>query len=90
MCWTKPPPSCGLVHIRFMDDILILAPTRWHLRRAVKAVNQTLGALSLEKHPDNTFIGTRVRLPRLSFLSGWSGCGQADSHKLHPEGISAL
>jgi hypothetical protein len=40
-----------------MDDILILAPTRWRLRRAVKAVNQTLGALSLEKHPDKTFIG---------------------------------
>jgi RNA-directed DNA polymerase len=40
-----------------MDDILILAPTRWQLRRAVKAVNQTLGALSLEKHPDKTFIG---------------------------------
>ena len=40
-----------------MDDILILAPTRWRLRRAVKVVNQTLGALSLEKHPDKTFIG---------------------------------
>ena len=40
-----------------MDDILILAPTRWQLRRAVKTVNATLGALSLEKHPDKTFIG---------------------------------
>src|ERR1019366_5166838 len=40
-----------------MDDILILAPTRWQLRGAVKLVNQTLGALSLEKHPDKTFIG---------------------------------
>jgi hypothetical protein len=29
----------------------------WQLRRAVKLVNQTLGALSLEKHPDKTFIG---------------------------------
>jgi hypothetical protein len=44
-------------YIRFMDDILILAPTRWQLRGAVKVVNQTLGALSLEKHPDKTFIG---------------------------------
>ncbi len=35
----------------------ILAPTHWQLRGAVKAVNQTLGALSLEKHPDKTFIG---------------------------------
>jgi hypothetical protein len=27
------------------------------LRRAVKTVNATLGALRLEKHPDKTFIG---------------------------------
>src|SRR5437588_1237504 len=40
-----------------MDDILILAPTRWQLRSAVKVVNQTLGMLRLEKHPDKTFIG---------------------------------
>jgi RNA-directed DNA polymerase len=46
-----------LFYIRFMDDILILAPTHWQLRRAVKVVNQTLGALSLAKHPDKTFIG---------------------------------
>lgn len=31
--------------------------TRWQLRGAVKVVNQTLGALSREKHPDKTFIG---------------------------------
>jgi hypothetical protein len=46
-----------LFYVRFMDDILILAPTRWQLRRAVKVVNQILGTLSLEKHPDKTFIG---------------------------------
>ena len=42
---------------RDLDDILILAPTRWQLRGAVKVVNETLGTLSLEKHPDKTFIG---------------------------------
>jgi RNA-directed DNA polymerase len=47
----------GLFYIRFMDDILILAATRWQLRGAVKVVNQCLVALSLEKHPDKTFIG---------------------------------
>jgi RNA-directed DNA polymerase len=46
-----------LFYVRFMDDILILAPTRWQLRGAVKMVNQTLGTLDLEKHPDKTFIG---------------------------------
>ncbi len=40
-----------------MDDILVLAPTRWRLRKAVNVVNQTLGLLRLEKHPDKTFIG---------------------------------
>lgn len=40
-----------------MDDILVLASTRWKLRRAVKIVNQQLAALELEKHPDKTFIG---------------------------------
>ena len=49
------PPR--LFYVRFMDDILILAPTRWQLRGAVKVVNETLGALSLETHPDKTFIG---------------------------------
>ncbi len=47
----------GLFYVRFMDDILVLAPTRWTLRRAVKAVNEVLGGLCLEKHPDKTFIG---------------------------------
>jgi len=47
----------SLFYVRFMDDILVLAPTRWTLRRAVKAVNEVLGGLCLEKHPDKTFIG---------------------------------
>jgi reverse transcriptase-like protein len=36
-----------LFYVRFMDDILILAPTRWQLRGAVKVVNQMLGMLRL-------------------------------------------
>jgi RNA-directed DNA polymerase len=46
-----------LFYVRFMDEILIFAPTRWQLRGAVKVVNQMLGTLKLEKHPDKTFIG---------------------------------
>ncbi len=46
-----------LFYVRFMDDILVLAPTRWKLRRAVKVVNEVLRSLRLEKHPDKTFIG---------------------------------
>ncbi len=55
------------VHVRFCEGVgvkfpratrlLVLAPTRWKLRRAVKAVNGVLCGLCLEKHPDKTFIG---------------------------------
>ena len=31
--------STGLFYVRFMDDILVLAPTRWELRKAVRALN---------------------------------------------------
>jgi hypothetical protein len=51
----------GLFYVRFMDDVLVLVRSRWQLRRAVKVVNQALGALSLEKHPDKTFVGRIVR-----------------------------
>ena len=47
----------GLFYVRFMDDILVLAPTRWKLRRAVRVLNQVQSSLKLEKHPEKTFIG---------------------------------
>ena len=47
----------GLFFVRFMDDVLVLSPTRSKLRRAVKKLNRTLAALKLEKHPEKTFIG---------------------------------
>ena len=51
----------GQFYMRFMDDILVLAPTRWRLRKAVKAVNEVLGSLCLLKHPDKTFVGRTER-----------------------------
>ena len=56
-CLDERMEKSGLFHVRFMDDILVLSPTRWRLRKAVKAVNHVLGSLNLEKHPDKTFIG---------------------------------
>ena len=53
--------ATGLFFVRFMDDILVLAPTRWKLRRAVRIVNETLAELGLEKHPDKTFIGRAAK-----------------------------
>ncbi len=37
-----------LFYLRFMDDILVLAPTRWRFR---KAVNEVLGSLGLLTRP---------------------------------------
>ncbi|MCP4254013.1 MAG: hypothetical protein GY775_11505 [Candidatus Scalindua sp.] len=47
----------GLYYARFMDDWIVIAPTRWKLRSAVRIVNATLNALKVEQHPDKTFIG---------------------------------
>ena len=47
----------GLAYARFMDDWVILAPSRWKLRAAIRLVNETLAELKLQQHPDKTFIG---------------------------------
>ena len=47
----------GLFYARFMDDWVILAPTRWKLRRAIHVTNQCLEQLKVKQHPDKTFIG---------------------------------
>lgn len=51
----------NLFYVRFMDDILILAPTRWKIRKAMALVQATLLRLHLDTHPDKTFIGRIVR-----------------------------
>ncbi len=40
-----------------MDDWVVIAPTRWKLRSAIRIVNEILNVLRVEKHPDKTFIG---------------------------------
>ncbi len=44
-------------YFRYMDDILILASTRWKLKKAIRVLNETLEELKLEKHPDKTDMG---------------------------------
>jgi len=48
-------------YIRYMDDILILAPSRWRLRRAIATMNRELEGLGLTLHPDKTTIGPTAR-----------------------------
>ena len=59
----------GCFYVRFMDDWVVLAPTRWKLRRAIRAVNEVMASLRVEKHPDKTFIGRIVR--GFDFLGYW-------------------
>jgi RNA-directed DNA polymerase len=42
---------------RYMDDLIVLAPTRWKLRKAIRTVNQHFSALKLKQHPDKTTLG---------------------------------
>jgi len=49
--------TTGLPYARFMDDWVILAPSRWKLQAAIRLVNETLAELKLQQHPDKTFIG---------------------------------
>ena len=57
----------GDVHVRFCESLrgqfpwatrlLILSKTRWHNRKAIKAMNQIFNQLKLKQHPDKTFMG---------------------------------
>ena len=49
--------ATGLFYVRFMDDWVVRAPTRWKLRKVVRIVNETLAELGVEQHPDKTFVG---------------------------------
>ena len=65
--------ALGCFYVRFMDDWVILAPTRWKLRRAIRAVNEVMAALRVEKHPDKTVIGRVTR--GFDFLGYWFSPG---------------
>ncbi|NET60801.1 MAG: reverse transcriptase [Symploca sp. SIO2E6] len=59
----------GCFYVRYMDDWVILAPTRWKLRKAIKATNQVMSELRVVKHPLKTFIGRVAR--GFDFLGYW-------------------
>jgi RNA-directed DNA polymerase len=65
--------NSGLYYVRYMDDVLILAPTRWRLRKAVRVLQQTFAHLKLRTHPDKTSIG---RIEKgFDFLGYHFSCG---------------
>ncbi|WP_239504309.1 reverse transcriptase domain-containing protein [Serratia marcescens] len=51
----------GIYYARYMDDVVILAHTRWQLRKQVRALNQFFNEAGFCQHPDKTFIGRTAR-----------------------------
>ena len=54
--------KAGYHYTRFMDDWIVITKTRWHLRKAVRMINQVLAKLILEQHPDKTYRGIRRKI----------------------------
>lgn len=52
-------PSYG--YVRYRDDWVVIASTRWKLRAAIRAVNQVMANLFVRQHPDKTIIGRIAR-----------------------------
>lgn len=52
--WDRYP---SLWYVRYMDDIVILATRRWHLRKAVRILQSWLTEKGFQVHPDKTFTG---------------------------------
>ena len=74
---TQKHPRC--FYIRYMDDILILAPSRWQLRHAIATMNGVLANLGLEQHPDKTTIGPVARgFDFLGYTYSPAGLGLAE------------
>ncbi|EIB6398035.1 hypothetical protein K9D89_004149 [Salmonella enterica] len=64
-----------VTYARYMDDFLILSPTRWHLRRAVRMLNRHFAQAGFEQHPDKTFIGRVEKgFVRMGFWFTEKGC----------------
>ncbi|HEJ7007218.1 TPA: transposase [Serratia marcescens] len=49
--------QAGVFYGRYMDDFVVLAPGRWPLRRAVKALHRYFTLDGFEAHPDKTQLG---------------------------------
>lgn len=62
-----------IYYARYMDDFLILTPTRWSLRRQVKQLNRYLNQFGFEKRPEKTFIG------RIAKSFDWMGAWLTDA-----------
>ena len=70
----------GLPYVRYMDDWVILARTRWALRRVVQQVNALLDHLNWRNTPTRRSWSNRprVRLPGIPVCGGRLAPGRPD------------
>jgi hypothetical protein len=65
---SRVPPECRVAspvrakfrqlrYVRYMDDIVLLARTRWEFRRAIAALHEEIAALGLHLHRVKRFVG---------------------------------
>lgn len=76
-----------------MDDIIVLANTRWQLRRAITTINQHFERCKLKQHPDKTTIGRVVNgFDFLGYQFGFKKpqCGKTHTAGPHRSIVAAL
>ena len=82
-----------LFYVCFMDDILILAPTRWQFARCGEGRQPDAGNAQAREAPGQDLhrqYRARLRLPWLPFQPGRIDGGCKDDCQLYREGVSAL
>jgi hypothetical protein len=58
LCWDKAMQKHKFTYARYMDDLVILAPTRARIRKAIKVTYQALKPWGYQLHTnEKTFIG---------------------------------
>ena len=53
--------SDEVFYVRYMDDFLLLSPTRWGLRRAIARMQTFFNQSGFTCHPDKTQLGRREK-----------------------------
>ena len=59
--WARWRRGQLVAYVRYMDDVVLLAATRWQLRRAIAQLQQILTGLGLRTHSEKLFIGPVTR-----------------------------
>ena len=62
LCWDKAMQKHGFTYARYMDDLVVLAPTRARLRKAIKVTYQSLKPWGYQLHTNEKLIS--AKLPR--------------------------